>query len=57
MHYAAYYGNLQTLKYLIQLGGNPFVTNAQNLSLFHVAAQTDQLAITSYLLSLGFSVD
>ena len=51
-----FYGNLETLKYLIKLGGDSHVKNAQNLTLLHVAAQTDQVAIVSFLLQLGYNI-
>ncbi len=38
LHYAAFYGNLEALKYLLRLGGDPFVVNSHQLTLMHVAA-------------------
>ena len=38
LHYASFYGNLQSIKYLIQHGADINVTNMTRINVMHVAA-------------------
>ena len=41
MHYAAFYGNLDSLKFMVKKGGNHYIVNSHDLTLMQVASQTD----------------
>ena len=44
IHYAAYRGNVEMSKLLIEIGADPYSTNSHGLNVLHIATQGDQPA-------------
>lgn len=56
LHYATQNGHLTTVKMLLELGGNPFLSNNESYNVFQMAAKHRQKEIMDFLLQNSVSL-
>eukprot|EP00347_Sterkiella_histriomuscorum_P023344 403335004 len=57
LHFASFHGNIPLIRYLMNYGADPTLTNKQGINMLHVAAQGDQPASLYYFRQVGLDVD
>lgn len=58
LHYAAFRGNIPVIKYLTELGANPFLKDKDGHNVIHIAAQGDQVAaIYFFIQNFNFDIN
>jgi ankyrin repeat protein len=57
LHYSAFYGNLRSIKYLIEHGADISIVNHHRINVMHVAAQGDSALALCYFKKLGMDIN
>ena len=56
IHYSTFRGNVEIIKYLIALGGNPFIKDSDGHNVIHIASQGDKVNVIHYFIK-NFNFD
>lgn len=57
LHYASFYGNITSIKYLREHGADYTITNNHRINVMHVAAQGDSPIALYYFKQLGLDIN